>query len=52
MEQVPMGQGDEAMVEQAYGLFSRFYQQTRTLRDGFSRSERIWEGRQWEHLER
>lgn len=52
MEQVPMGQGDQAMVEQAYGLFSRFYQQTRTLRDGFSRSERIWEGRQWEHLER
>lgn len=22
MEQVPMGQGDQAMVEQAYGLFS------------------------------
>ncbi|MFZ5975161.1 MAG: portal protein [Bacillota bacterium] len=46
----PHDDGKDAIVTQAYALFSRFYQQTRTLRDQFVKNEKIWEGRQWEHL--
>lgn len=42
--------GKDALVGQAQALFSRFYQQTRTLRERFARNERIWEGRQWEQM--
>ena len=45
------GGGKNALVERAYALFGRFSQLTRALRERFAKNERVWEGRQWEHLQ-